>query len=351
MLIPLPLKCNLNRIHLTSPPSLSAPRQTILDIRIIQGHKDVLSNFYPTPLTFKDNTTFDSVEQRYQYVRAMRQKNHKIAEAILMAKHAGEVKAVSKGLFSDYRIADVELMMDLLVTKVEQCSEFRDALRSTKNWSLVHSTSKSDTFWASGLLPTECHQSYNGQNVFGKCLEILRASLREEKSYNRNLRPKSLLNVIPSMVLAPPPRPLFLIPSPIPQPNFRGPNYFEHFPKLPGTGGSFWGPPQIPPAGEGPSLGRNGRAPAFSSHSGSPMPRSGGLPRGGPVEDGQSVPSDEQSPNKCEKCSEPGHTTTECKFRGPARCRHCRQEGHKIKFCELRRAGWGFGPVPLPYRP
>ena len=173
----------------TSPP--------MNDIRIIQGHKDVLSNFYPTPLTFKDNTTFDSVEQRYQYVRALRQKNHKVAEDILMAKHAGEVKAVSKGLFSDNRIADVELMMDILVTKLEQCSEFRDALRSTKNWSLVHSTSKADTFWASGLLPTDSHDSYSGQNVFGKCLEILRASLREEKTYSRKPPLKSLMTVRP----------------------------------------------------------------------------------------------------------------------------------------------------------
>jgi hypothetical protein len=179
---------------------------------------------------------------------------------MLDAPHAGRAKALSRHLDPSTidRRCDVRLMLDILLAKAEQDAEFRNCLRSTGTQTLVHSTHPKDTFWATGLsADLRSFERGKGANVFGLLLEIVRATLRPEVDYAKQLsaeptpppkakapapvpalpmiprlpgyvpnqRPSPLLQPIPPcrspLLPPPPPSPMPLFPPP--SQNFRAP--------------------------------------------------------------------------------------------------------------------------------
>jgi hypothetical protein len=78
---------------------------------------------------------------------------------------------------------DVRLMRQLLELKFEQCQNFRDSLRETREIPLLHSTYESDLMWATGLDYRDVEQhaarclsgeKFPGLNIHGALLMELR---------------------------------------------------------------------------------------------------------------------------------------------------------------------------------
>ncbi|MEM7106545.1 MAG: NADAR domain-containing protein [Bacteroidota bacterium] len=155
-------------------------------VRIVQGHTDPLSNFWPFPMRFQGQTAM-SLEHHYHAIRAMRSGKGNLALDILASKHAGDAKRLSRFIPKTRRTEDLKLMQALLMAKAEQCPKFRADLRAceAKRCTFVHCTRKDiDLFWASGLDPKDNHQrGYPGYNLHGHLLHIVLASLRPEEEY------------------------------------------------------------------------------------------------------------------------------------------------------------------------
>ena len=147
---------------------------------------------------------FPTAEHAYHYDRAMKQNKRSLADQILQAPHAGAVKYLSRNLDPTVnKLLDVKLMLDILLAKAEQNTIFRKSLRDAAERPLIHSTSRNDTFWASGLLPRDDHSRlYPGRNVFGYLLHIVRGTLRPESLYSQQQCPTPLMDACP-----PPPLP------------------------------------------------------------------------------------------------------------------------------------------------
>ena len=247
--------------------------------------------------------------QRHRETHAKTGKDD-IARDILDARHAGIAKSIAKQLKPTNVSDDLIFMMKLLIAKVEQCDDFRGALRATVSWKIIHSTRPTDTFWASGLLPSEDHKTYTGQNVYGRMLEMVRSSLRSEDTYKKKEdhdAPRPLMKV--------PSRRIPLLPHPGPANRVGSPNgqeiYFQEYP-LPG-------PLHRPYAYGQPFNGGFYRGPPRGSHAGLSYRRSQDCPESG-----------------CTRCGEPHHVAAECWFKDKIpKCRNCGREGHKMKFCRL----------------
>jgi ribA/ribD-fused uncharacterized protein len=166
------------------PPSDDSPCLPPVEFRIVKGKKDPLSNFYPCELVF-DDIRYKSVEHFFQFVRAAARQNVSLAKRIWSARDAQLVKYYVKqsGISSDFEF-DVRLMRQLLELKFEQCPDFRDALRETRDIPLLHSTYESDLVWATGLdyRDEEQHaakclsgENFPGLNIHGALLMELRS--------------------------------------------------------------------------------------------------------------------------------------------------------------------------------
>jgi ribA/ribD-fused uncharacterized protein len=160
--------------------------ETKPDVRIVQGPNDPLSNFFMSPMRF-GSLEYPSVEHGYQNIRAIHQGLPDIANDILNARTASQAKFLSRYFNrTDSKSEDLLLMEKLLITKNEQSKEFRNELEKSKNKTLVHSTSKKDTFWASGLLPHEKNAAekgeYKGNNHFGLIFTKLKEKERKKKT-------------------------------------------------------------------------------------------------------------------------------------------------------------------------
>jgi predicted NAD-dependent protein-ADP-ribosyltransferase YbiA (DUF1768 family) len=155
------------------------------DFRIVKGQHDPLSNFFPFQLDF-DGIEGKSVEHVFDFIRASEAGNVDLAEKIWKAKDAMEVKRIVKRHnISSSPEFELWLMEKLLEKKAVQCPEFLEALLSSGEAILYHSTYPSDTFWATGLchwdfaVHAECFQDgfVPGQNMHGVLLMQLRSRL------------------------------------------------------------------------------------------------------------------------------------------------------------------------------
>ena len=251
--------------------------------RIVQGHKDPLSNFYQADMTF-NNIKFKSAEHCYQYGSAIVQNKVTLAEEILAAPHAGRAKALSRNLDRPLdRNRDVRMMLDILQAKASQCAEFRKALRDSGKNELMHSTGPKDTFWATGLNPTDAPTSdCPGHDVFGGLLKIVRATLLPESHYKTLPKRQPLLPTPPG-----------------PPANMRAPPSFTDVVRK--------------------------RQPAQESQLGTKR----------------------HTDVSCGTCGVPGHPTIRCRYKDRViACYSCGKNGHKRRYCHLFNSPAMYEPMP-----
>ena len=267
---------------------------TTIDSVNVQGHENVLSNFYHFDFKFNDKQ-FRSQEHAYQYERAMSQNNVQLAEKIQNAQHAGKAKLLSKDLDrSDNRDNDKTVMVRMLQAKANQLPSFRQCLRDTGQKRILHATHASDKFWGAGVNNWDTHRFQQavlpGENVFGNMLSSLRDNLSPESDYNRvNVEVFEPENCDFVVVL---------------------------------TGG------------ESMSAGSSRFLSGFRSErhnfrrdniSATARPTHGfNRPR----------MDSTRERHRCFHCGVPGHTHENCRYRGsPIRCFRCRKLGHKAAYC------------------
>ncbi len=153
----------------TAAQSTSTPCDS--NVRIVKGHDDPLSNFYPFDFTY-EGVKFKSAEHAYLYSRATSQENAVLASRIHVSKNAFEAKQLSKQLKSSpNKDDDVDLMRTILLAKLHNCFTFRQSLRNSTGKRLAHSTYPSDTFWGTGLHFMDVRgangKSFPGKTVWG----------------------------------------------------------------------------------------------------------------------------------------------------------------------------------------
>ena len=135
-----------------------------------------LSNFYQCEFEL-DGNRYSCVEQGYQAAKAEYCNRADIAERImttedprLMKRCADEIKDkdwITSGTAK-------ETMCRLLRAKFDQCDRPQEALKATRNMTLVEANAH-DTYWGAGMSKGNVNignpQLYKGQNVLGQLLQ------------------------------------------------------------------------------------------------------------------------------------------------------------------------------------
>ena len=174
---------------------LDAPQD---DIRTIFGYKDPLSNHFSCDIHVFGQT-FQSAEQAYQHTKAINANKPDIAENILTAKHAAEVKKMARNIpFSpSWQRRKEEVMDQILDAKKEQVEDFRDALVSSDD-AVLAGAAPGDFFWGTGLTEQQTKRTrrnkWPGANKLGRTLHKLRQKLKEHRSRTDQQRTSSLQN-------------------------------------------------------------------------------------------------------------------------------------------------------------
>jgi len=133
--------------------------------------------------------TFTSAEHAYKYTQAINAGKPNIAEQIIAAPNAYQVKEIAKAIpYNPQWMARKEdVMAQTLQAKLDQVQEFRDALTQSSVNVLVGSA-VGDYYWGSGLSSTHTIQTlvnkWPGENRLGKILTTLRTRLQAESSPN-----------------------------------------------------------------------------------------------------------------------------------------------------------------------
>ena len=127
--------------------------------------------------------TFNSIEQAYQYSKAIRRAQPDVADIILKTPSPKMVKNKSRLLRYDENWTKAEktkLMQQLLEAKISQVPEFSSALLKTGKTILAFAD-PSDYDWGSGLTKEQTlhtkKRSWPGNNLLGSMLETLRTKV------------------------------------------------------------------------------------------------------------------------------------------------------------------------------
>lgn len=163
--------------------SLAKPNTGITPVH---GETNPLSNMYPCTLKALGKD-FNSVEQAYQYSKAIRRGQLDVATSICSAPTPMMAKKQAKFLKYDKNWTKKEkssLMSQLLEAKYAQVQEFKDALQQTGKNTIVE-TVPGEYTWGSGItekatLNTK-KKSWPGENLMGRLLEDLRTSLPQRR--------------------------------------------------------------------------------------------------------------------------------------------------------------------------
>ncbi|KAK3091073.1 hypothetical protein FSP39_016955, partial [Pinctada imbricata] len=155
-----------------------------LNTRFIEGHLDPLSNFYSMTLYWNKHR-FHSVEQAFQYEKALRHGEKSLASKIDQSRHAGIAKKLGRQVKLDPRwdMEKERLMYNLLRTKSRQCGEFREKLIESGENQLLEN--KPDPFWGIG-------KDGKGMNVLGKMMVELRSELLQRMEKEKS-KPKAVV--------------------------------------------------------------------------------------------------------------------------------------------------------------
>lgn len=170
--------CDLNNLP---------PGQRLLDSRTIfnrgvvafQSHLSPLSNLFPCTLKL-NGQVFPSLEHAYQYKRAICHGRTDLAADIMCDDDPYVALSQGKQIYQEnlaWATQKLTVMENLLRHKEDQCSAFRNTLRSTDGHALVENTW--NTYWGSGC-QFACEAvwklQFKGANNLGKLLESIRES-------------------------------------------------------------------------------------------------------------------------------------------------------------------------------
>ncbi len=156
-----------------SPPKLNPPRKSVL----FKQENDELSNFFRCELQVFDKK-YDSAEAAYQHFKALDHGCHNIAQDILDAENANDVKTLSHRITTnrEWPKKKIEVMMQVLTAKLEQCEPFRNRLAKTGTMGLIEDTPHE--FWGRGSLG-------KGDNMMGVLLMKLREKIIARRQKDR----------------------------------------------------------------------------------------------------------------------------------------------------------------------
>lgn len=156
---------------------------------LFQGEQNALSNFYPCEISVFGEK-FNSAEQAFQCVKAIRSGDLMAADKIRAAKSALEAKRIGNFVTtSDSWISSrVQIMEEIISKKSEQVENFRDVLEnSTKN--VIFAETTYNDFWATGLnYDQSMHtktSTWPGKNVLGQILGRVATEVKK-KSKNKS---------------------------------------------------------------------------------------------------------------------------------------------------------------------
>ena len=143
-------------------------------IRRVIGHLDPLSNFYPCKISWR-HQTFNSVEQAYQWYKAIAHDSQSTANKILKCEKAIDCKRIANdelpALNDTWDIHKLDIIYNLLITKGQQCAKFFEELVQSVGYDIVHPVK--DAFWGSG-------KHGEGHEHFSKLLIKARTSLTSD---------------------------------------------------------------------------------------------------------------------------------------------------------------------------
>jgi ribA/ribD-fused uncharacterized protein len=141
-----------------------ASRKAAEPIRGFVGELDFLSNFYPSPFTWKGEV-YKTAEHAYQ---AAKTENKEEQEKIIEAETPGRAKRLgSKAtLRENWDRKKVIIMSDILKAKFTSTPELRAKLRDTAPRPIFEENTGGDEFWG------VCNGK--GNNFLGRVLEALR---------------------------------------------------------------------------------------------------------------------------------------------------------------------------------
>ena len=161
----------------------------------IRSPKFSLCNYYTCRIKVFDQF-FESSEHAYQWRKAQEANQTEYAAQIKKTKSPSDAKRIASRIPSHQLYAwhnkKVAIMEEILMAKVQQCSEFKKTLLSTKGKVITEATR--DTFWACGLSPFHAARTkpefYPGANMLGLLLEKIRSSLEHGNDSKSTSKPE-----------------------------------------------------------------------------------------------------------------------------------------------------------------
>lgn len=152
---------------------------------LFHGDENILSNFYPCEISvFGEN--YNSAEQAFQCVKAVRSGDLLAADKIRAAKSALEAKKIGNLVTpsESWISSQVKVMSEIISEKAEQVETFRETLEnSTKN--VVFAETTYDDYWATGLnFDQSVHtkpSAWPGKNVLGQILGRVATEVKKKQ--------------------------------------------------------------------------------------------------------------------------------------------------------------------------
>lgn len=184
-----------DEINAISPTILhAAKRERILDDGIaFRGDRSIFSNFFPSPITI-DDMDFSSVEQFFQYEKALQCEDDGRARKIMNKTNPWYIKAVGNRV----ELTDKwkKNLYKGIFAKFEQNIPLRQALLSTMGLKLYEATT--DLFYACGIdldSPRWSTGDWPGHNATGLMLMKVRNEFLAEESLSDSVADNSLMNL------------------------------------------------------------------------------------------------------------------------------------------------------------
>lgn len=165
------------------PAYISPLENRVIPFKYSMVNVSALSNLFPCAIQFR-GIRFNSLEQAYQYFKALFLENRELATRILESVSTETILRVAKligpAMPVEWDNMKLQLMADLLLAKYEQCEMFRQMLEGLPlDYILVEATA--NKFWAAGLGPdlVLCTRvtHYPGQNHLGRLIMVIRENM------------------------------------------------------------------------------------------------------------------------------------------------------------------------------
>ena len=151
------------------------------------GDLAVLSNFYqlPEPLVDDHGRLYPTTEHYMMHGKAVLFEDFQMADAILAASSALEAKKLGRKVrdFDDkvWRSNSLQIVIDGLTLKFDQCKHARDVLLGTRDRILVEAAPR-DRIWGIGMGRNNDHRlnpnTWRGENLLGEALMEVRSKLQ-----------------------------------------------------------------------------------------------------------------------------------------------------------------------------